>query len=101
MRKSKFSADQIVRMLREAEQSRAQGRTIAEICQAFGVSDQTYHRWRAKYGGMDVGDARRLKAAEEEIRRLKKIVADQAVSIDILKEVAEGNFGARPGAGRR
>ena len=58
----------------------------------FGISDQTLHRWRAKYGGMDKKEARRLKALEEENRRLKKLVADQAVSIDILKEVAEGNF---------
>ena len=92
MRKSKFSADQIVRMLREAEQERAAGKTIAEVCQRFGISDQTYHRWKAKYGGMDAKEARRVRSLEEEVRRLKKIVADQAVSIDILKEVAEGNF---------
>ena len=53
MRKSKFSPDQIVRMLREAEQLRAAGKTVAEVCQGFGVSDQTYHHWKAKYGGMD------------------------------------------------
>lgn len=92
MRKSKFSADQIVRMLREAEQERAAGKTIVEICQRFGISDQTYHRWKAKYGGMDAKEARRVRSLEEEVRRLKKIVADQAVSIDILKEAAEGNF---------
>lgn len=92
MRKSKFSSDQIVRMLREAEQERAAGKTIAEVCQRFGISDQTFHRWRAKYGGMDAKEARRVRALEEENRRLKKLVADQALSIDILKEVAEGNF---------
>lgn len=92
MRKSKFSSDQIVRMLREAEQERAAGKTIAEVCQRFGISDQTFHRWRAKYGGMDAKEARRVRALEEENRRLKKLVADQALWIDILKEVAEGNF---------
>ena len=92
MRKSKFSSDQIVRMLREAELLRSQGKTIGEICQGFGISDQTYHRWKAKYGGLDAREAKRLRDLEEENRRLKKLVADQALSIDILKEVAEGNF---------
>jgi putative transposase len=74
-------------MLREAEQERAAGKTIAEVCQRFGISDQTFHRWRAKYGGMDVSDAKRLKQLEDENDRLKKLLADQMLDNQALKLV--------------
>jgi len=68
------------------------GATIAQVCKKIGVTDQTYYRWRSEYGGMRVDQARRLKELEAENTRLKKLVADQALDISILKEAASGNF---------
>jgi putative transposase len=83
MKKSKFSEEQIIGILREAE-----GETpVKVVCAKYNVSDATFYRWRAKYGGMDVNEARRLRALEDENGRLKRLVADQAVQIQILKEV--------------
>ena len=83
MRKSKFSEEQIIGILREAE-----GETpVKAVCARHNVSEPTFYKWRAKYGGMDVNEARRLRALEEENGRLKGLVADQAVQIQILKEV--------------
>ena len=70
----------------------AGGSTVGEVCRALGVSEQSYYRWRKEYGGMDVSQARRLKELETENQRLKKLVADQALDIEILKEVNRGNF---------
>lgn len=92
MKRKRHTTEQIIRKLREAEQMRAVGKTVGEVCQTLGISDQTYHRWRAKYRGMDGAEIKRLRELEEENRRLKKLVADQALDIQILKEVAEGNF---------
>ena len=91
MNKKRHNPEQIIRKLREAERLKAEGKTVAEICQALEISDQTYHRWKAGYGG-DANVARRIKELEEETKRLKKAVADLTIDKQILKEVAEGNF---------
>jgi putative transposase len=83
MRKSKFNEAEIIGMLREAE-----GDTpVKAVCAKHNVSEATFYKWRSKYGGMEVNEARRLRALEEENGRLKRLVADQAVQIQILKEV--------------
>lgn len=83
MKKSKFSEEQIIGILREAE-----GDTpIKAVCARHNISDATFYKWRAKYGGMDVNEARRLRALEEENNRLKRAVADLTVQVQILKEV--------------
>jgi len=78
--------EQMIVKLREADTMLAAGKTIGQIVQALGVSEQSFHRWRNQYGGMKVDEARRLKELEIENGRLKKIVADQAIDISILKE---------------
>ena len=86
MKRTRHSAEQIVAKLREADAMLAAGRTIAQIVQQLGVSEQTYTRWRTQYGGMKEGEARRLKELEVENGRLKRLVADQALDMAILKE---------------
>jgi putative transposase len=92
MKRKRHKPDQIIRKLREAEAQLAGGATIAEVAGELGVSETTFHRWRAQYGGMKADDAKRLRELERENARLKRIVAEQAVDISILKEVAKGNF---------
>lgn len=83
MKKSKFSEEQIIGILREAE-----GETpIKAVCAKHNVSEATFYKWRSKYGGMDVSEARRLRALEDENSRLKRAVADLTVQVQILKEV--------------
>jgi transposase-like protein len=86
MKRTRHSADQIVTKLREAEAMLAAGKTVAQVVQALGVSEQTFHRWRNQYGGMKEGEARRLKELEIENARLKKAVADLTIDNQILKE---------------
>ena len=88
----RHTPEQIIRKLREAERLQGEGRSIPEVTKALEVSEQTFHRWRAQYGGMKADDAKRLKELERENARLKKLVANQALDIDMLKELAEGNF---------
>jgi transposase-like protein len=90
--KKRHTPEQIVRKLREADELLSGGASIVDACISLGVSEATYHRWRKRYGGIEVRALKKLKALEKENGRLKKIVADQAVDISILKEVAEGNF---------
>ena len=92
MAKKRYSAEQIINHLREAEILISQGKCIREVARQISISEQTYYRWRKEYGGMDVSQARRLKELETENQRLKKLVADQALDNQILKEVNRGNF---------
>ncbi len=92
MKKTRNTPEQIVRKLREADTDLAKGASIPEVARRLGVSEATYHRWRNQYGGMRTDAMKRLRELEKENARLKKIVADQAVDISILKEVSRGNF---------
>lgn len=83
MRKSKWTEEQIIGLLQEAEA----GTPLAELCRRIGVSKETFYRWRKKYGGLQVSDARRLRQLEEENRALKRVVADQALNLQVLKDV--------------
>jgi putative transposase len=83
MRKSKFTEEQIITLLKSVEA----GQKITDACRSNGISEQTYHRWKAKYGGLDVNEARRLKHLEDENRRLKQIVADLTLDNRVLKDV--------------
>ncbi|MCA1838553.1 MAG: transposase [Actinobacteria bacterium] len=94
--KKRHTPEQIVRKLRLADERLASGASLPEISRELGVSEATYHRWRNRYGGMNPSETKRLKELEKENTRLKKIVADQAVDISILKEVNRGNF-LKPG----
>jgi putative transposase len=87
-----YSPEQIVRYLREAEGKLAGGAKVPEVARELGISEATFHRWRKQYGGMSPQEAKRLKELEKENARLKKMVTDQALDIDILKEVNRGNF---------
>jgi len=88
----RHTPEQVVRKLREADKLLAEGADIATVAKHLEVSEQTYHRWRNQYGGMKADDAKRLKELERENARLKHIVADQVLDIEMLKEVAKGNF---------
>jgi len=83
MKGKRFKEEQIIRILQEVDG----GKSVAQVCREQGVSEQSVYRWRQMYAGMDVGELRRLKQLEEENRRLRAIVAEQAVDIQILKEV--------------
>ncbi|MGB5193647.1 MAG: transposase [Polyangiales bacterium] len=83
MRKSRFTESQIIGILKEVES----GRTGQEVCREHGISEHTLYRWKKKYGGMEASDAKRLRELEEENRKLKRIVADQAVDLVALKDV--------------
>jgi len=88
MKQSRFTEEQILGVLKESEA----GMATREICRKYGISDATFYNWKAKYGGMGVNEMRRLKSLEHENRRLKQIVADQALDIQALKYVCSKNF---------
>ncbi len=88
MKKSRFSETQIVAILKEHEA----GIATKDLCRRHGVSPATFYSWKSKFGGMEVSDVAKMKALEDENRRLKRIVADQALNIDVLKMAASGKF---------
>ncbi len=92
MRRKRHSAEQTISKLREAEVLLQMGQAVPQACRRLGVTVQTYYRWRKEYGGMRVDQAKRLKDVEKENTRLKRIVADQALDMAILKDVASGKF---------
>ncbi|AGY56870.1 transposase IS3/IS911 family protein [Gloeobacter kilaueensis JS1] len=88
MKKSRFTTEQIIAILGEGQA----GANVAELCRRHGISEQTYYRWKAKYGGMEISEAQRLKDLEAENRKLKQIVADQALDLHALKAVLSKKF---------
>jgi len=92
VKKRRHTPEQIVRKLREADRMLGEGVEIPEVAKALEVSEATYHRWRAQFGGMKANDVKRLKDLERQNVALKRIVADKELEIDALKVLAEGNF---------
>lgn len=88
MKKSKFTESQIIGVLKEQEQ----GVKISELCRQHGISEATFYNWKSKYGGMNVDELKRLRELEQENARLKKIVANQSLEIDIIKDVLTKKF---------
>lgn len=92
MKKSRFNETQIVNILKQYEQ----GKKVSELCREYGIAEQTFYNWKAKYGGMDVNELRRVKELEEENARLKRIVANMTLEIDAFKHVYEKKYGGLP-----
>ena len=92
MSRKRFTAEQIIAKLREAEVEQARGQSVVQACRKIGVTEQTYYRWRKEYGGLRLDQARKFKDLEKENGRLKRVVAEQALDIAILKEASSGNF---------
>jgi len=91
MGRKRYTPEQIVHLLREAEVLLSQGKTVPVMCRELGFGEQTYYRWRRTYGGLDVSQARKLKELEKENARLKHLLGEQALDIAILKEMSRGN----------
>ena len=92
MKRHRHTPEQAVRKVREGERLLNDGEDLAEVLRVLEISEATCNRWRARYGGMSASEAKRLRELEAENARLKKLVANQALDIDMLKELAEGNF---------
>ena len=88
MKRKRFTEEQIITILKQAEGSLP----VPELIRQHGICEGTYYRWKSKYGGLELNEAKRLKQLEDENRRLKRLVADQALDIQILKEVASGKY---------
>ena len=88
MQRSKFTDEQILAIVKEGEA----GRKVADVCQTHGITEQTYYRWKAKYGGMESGDAKKMKQLEDENRKLKHVVADLTLDNRALKDVLSKNW---------
>ena len=92
MPKKRYRPEEIIAKLRQAEVLLGEGKKVPEVVKTLGIHEVTYYRWRKEYGGMGLSQAKRLKDIEKENQRLKKLVADQALDISILKEANRGNF---------
>lgn len=92
MARKNYTVEQIIVKLQEVELHCNQGKTISEVCRGLGITEQTYYRWRKEYGGMNTSDARRMKELEKENARLKRLIAEQALDISILRDVNSKNF---------
>ena len=92
MSNKRHKPEQIISKLREAEVELGKGNSVVQASRKIGVTEQTYYRWRKEYGGLKLDQAKRLKELEKENVRLKKVVANQALDMEILKEAASGNF---------
>jgi transposase-like protein len=92
MSRRRHSVEQIIGKLRQADVKLGQGKTVEEACRALEITVQTYYRWRQKYGGMQPAMAKQLKALQKENSRLKKVVVDQVLDMEILREAAQGNW---------
>lgn len=91
-KRHRHTPEQIIRKLAEGNKLLAAGKPLDEVCRHLEIAESSWHRWVAQYGGMKANDAKRLKELEAENARLKKLVANQALDIDMLKEIASGNF---------
>ena len=92
MKQKRYSVEQIVSKLRKADVELGKGKKVPEVCKVLGIVEQTYYRWRQKYGGMQPEMAKELKSLQKENARLKKVVAEQVLDMEILKEAAKGNW---------
>jgi putative transposase len=92
MKKTRHTPEQIIRMLRQAEAELATGSTVPQVAKELGISEATFHRWKTRYGGMNPQEVKRLRELEKENARLKRLLAEKELDIDILKEVSRGNF---------
>ena len=92
MSRKRYTAEQIISMLREAEVALSQGQTVGQVCRQLGVSEQSYYRWRKEYGGLKTDQAKRLKDLERQNNRLRKAVSDLTLDKLILEEALEGNY---------
>ena len=92
MKKTRHTTPQIIEKLRQADVALGKGQKVPDICKSLDITEQTYYRWRQKYGGMAPEMAKQVKSLEEENARLKKLVGEQALDMEILKEAAKGNW---------
>ncbi len=92
MSRKRYTPEQIISMLREAEVALSQGQTVGQVCRVLGVSEQSYYRWRREYGGLKIDQAKRLKDLSKENVRLRRAISDLTLDKLILKEALEGNY---------